>query len=101
MNVAAPIYPVARTHIHTLVKDYWWSTIPGACMASGRRWWTARSGMGAWGLGDSLSSIDVALWDPKGKANDEPLLTSLAVDERAPGTGLYEVPVEEADWPEE
>ena len=83
VNVVTPIDPVARTHIHALVEGLLIGRDPRGVRGLWKKMADGVFRHGSRGiLGDSLSAIDVALWDLKSKANDEPLWKTLGASTR-------------------
>ena len=80
VSVAAP---AARTHIHSLVEDLLFGHDPRGVRGHWKRMVDKVFKGGNLGIqGDALSAIDVALWDLKAKARDEPLWRTLGASTR-------------------
>lgn len=80
VSIAAP---AARQHIHSLVGDVLLGRDPRGVRGLWKRMVDLVFKGGARGIiGDAISAIDVALWDLKAKARDEPLWKTLGASTR-------------------
>ena len=75
--------PAARGHIHSMVNDL----LVGRDPRGVRGLWKVMVDFAFKGgnrgiIGDAISAIDIALWDLKAKANDEPLWKTLGASTR-------------------